>query len=260
MNADFNQEWIINVPLRVGGHKLQFDCFTGDFQTRVLSNGQIWERHIVEFILANVTPNRPFFDIGANIGFHSVMCQKIAKQKPTVVSVEPHPTIIQVLKKNRSQNNCDFHIVEAACWDSTGYVEMTSELGSDTGDTFVTSGDVKVPTVLIDDLADRFGHPKIIKMDIQGFEAEGILGAAQTIERGNMDVIVEFDPKISKRSSKNLMESFKLFEKNNYTPFFFRAHPAYAAELINYDILRSLNTLWLQREVSGMDLVFRQKK
>ena len=259
MNANINQEPITNVPFRFGGHKIQFDCFTGDFQTRVLKNGQIWERHIVEFILANVTPNRPFFDIGANIGFHSVICQKYSKEKPTVVSVEPHPTIIQVLKKNRSQNNCDFHIVEAACWASAGYVGMTLELGSDSGDTFVTSGDVKVPTVLIDDLADRFGHPKIIKMDIQGFEADAILGAAQTIERGDMDVIVEFHPKLSKRSSKNLMEAFELFEKNNYTPLFCRAHPGYAAELINYDILRSLNTFWLQKGVSGMDLVFRRR-
>ena len=260
MNANGNQSRIINVPFSFGGHKLQFDCFTGDFQTRVLSDGQIWERHIMEFTLANVTPNRPFFDIGANIGFHSVMCQKYSKEKPTVVSVEPHPTIIQVLKKNRSQNNCDFHIVEAACWDSSGYVEMNLELGSDTGDTFVTAGDVKVSTVLIDDLADRFGHPRIIKMDIQGFEADAILGAAKTIERGNLDVIVEFDPKISERSSKNLMESFMLFEKNNYTPCFFRAHPGYAAELISYDILRSFHTLWLQKKVSGMDLVFRRRK
>ena len=150
--------------------------------------------------------------------------------------------------------------MEAACWDSTGYVEMKLELGSDTGDTFVTAGDVKVSTVLIDDLADRFGHPRIIKMDIQGFEADAILGATKTIERGNIDVIVEFDPKLSKRSSKNLMESFKVFEKNNYTPFFFRAHPGYAAELISYDILRSFHTLWMRKEVSGMDLVFRRRK
>ena len=124
---------------------------------------------------------------------------KIFQRKKTVIAVEPHPSIIQAWKKNRSLNNCDFHIVEAACWDSTESVEMTLELGSDTGDTFVTSGDVKVPTVLIDDLSVRFGHPKIIKMDIRGLEADAIFGSAQNIERGNMDVIVEFDPKLSGR-------------------------------------------------------------
>ena len=47
---------------------------------------------------------------------------------------------------------------------------MNTKLGKDTGDTFVAAGDVRVPTIVIDDLAEKFGHPRIIKMDIQGFK------------------------------------------------------------------------------------------
>ena len=192
---DSDHQRIISVTCNFNKQKILFDCFEGDYQTDVLRRGKIWESHIIEFILANGTADRPFFDIGANIGFHSIMCQIFSKKIQSIVAVEPHPTIFKVLKKNRTQNNCNFHVVQAACWDATGVVEMKTELGKDTGDTFVNAGDVRVPTILIDDLAEKFGHPKIIKMDIQGFEANAILGAARTISKGNIDIIVEFHPK-----------------------------------------------------------------
>ena len=257
MNFNVPNPRIISVNCNYPGYDLVFDCFSGDFQTAVLQNNAYWERHIMGFISKNMSLNRPFFDIGANIGFHSIMCQKIITEKTIVVAVEPHPTILSVLKKNRSQNNCDFHIVEAACWDSNGYLEMRSELGSDTGDTFVSTGDLKIPAVLIDDLADKFGHPQIIKIDIQGFEADAILGAKKTIQRGDVFIILEFAPKLSKRSSNDLMKSFEIFEKNNYVPNFFRASPGWTYEMLTYDILRSLSIVWSENG-GAVDLIFRQ--
>ena len=165
---------------------LNLIVFLGTFGQKLLSREEVWGRHVASFIL-NINSNLVFFDIGANIGFHSIFLEKLSKKENTIVAVEPHPDILHVLKRNRMQNNCKFHIVEAACWDAPGYVYMNSALGRDTGDTFVTSGDVKIPTVTIDDLAENFGQPNIIKMDIQVFEADAIIGANKTIERGGLN-------------------------------------------------------------------------
>ena len=73
---------------------------------------------------------------------------------------------------------------------------MNSVLAKDTGDTFVTSGDVKIPTDTIDDLADNFGHPNIIKMDIQGLKQDAILGARKTIQKRWIEFFNRIPPKI----------------------------------------------------------------
>ena len=225
-------------------------------QTKCVSR-EVWERHIASFIL-NINSRLVFFDIGANIGFHSTFLEKLSKKENTIIAVEPHPDILHVLKKNRTQNSCKFHIVEAACWDAPGYVYMNSVLAKDTGDTFITSGDVKIPTVTIDDLADNFGHPNIIKMDIQGFEADAILGARKTIQRGGLNFLIEFHPKLAKRSSKDLISAISLFENYGYKPYFFRAHPWHAVAELDYDILKSIYKIWHENDLSGMDLVFSQ--
>ena len=79
---------------------------------------------------------------------------------------------------------------------------MNSVLAKDTGDTFVTSGDVKIPTVTIDDLADNFGHPNIIKMDIQGFEADRNSWREENDTKRWIEFFNRIPPKIGKKIIK----------------------------------------------------------
>ena len=50
MIRDGESTRIINLSCRFNNHNFYFDCFSGDFQTKVLSRGEVWERHIASFI------------------------------------------------------------------------------------------------------------------------------------------------------------------------------------------------------------------
>ena len=84
MIPDLESKRIINLSCRFNNHNFYFDCFSGDFQTKVLSRGEVWERHIASFML-NINTSLVFFDIGANIGFSIVYFWKNYLRKKTLL-------------------------------------------------------------------------------------------------------------------------------------------------------------------------------
>ena len=256
-----DESYLVNtrdLSFRFSNKEFYFRAFDGDFQTKVLENGQIWERHIFQYMLEKKDINRPIFDVGANIGFHSIMHQKFTENQGFVVAIEPHRKIADVLRHNVRQNNVSVEIIQKAVSKDCEELRIISPKG-DTGDTHIGLEGKQVEAIRIDDLTSKYGQPKLVKIDIQGFEADALIGAENTIKNGDVHFLVEFCPKLMHRSSEHIFDALKILEEQKYGVFFFRAHPGYASELLGYDILKSIYKLWHEQSASSMDLVFRQR-
>lgn len=73
------------------------NCDTSEFiQYRLFYFGQ-WEPNLTSFIYDRLTRNDVFIDVGANIGYFSLLASKKAK---SVISIEASPTIFKLLEKN----------------------------------------------------------------------------------------------------------------------------------------------------------------
>jgi FkbM family methyltransferase len=100
-----------------------------------------------------------------------------------VIAVEPDPHTVAVLRDNLKINaqKSNVEIVEAALGHNCGFVHFT--MGRDTMNR--VSHDRQEPTRMVrlrtmdDVIGDR--HPRLIKMDVEGYEAAVVGGAKRTL-------------------------------------------------------------------------------
>jgi FkbM family methyltransferase len=125
------------------------------------------------------------FDIGASFGAFSFAAAHFGG---TAIAVEPSPIATRFIKLQSQLNGFDknIRIVEACAGDMVGEVEMLASGVFSDGYFRIASGRssrelTKTKAVTIDHLADQFGPPTHIKIDVEGYEAVVIRGAKRTL-------------------------------------------------------------------------------
>ena len=114
------------------------------------------------------------WDIGANIGDHTRQYLDWGKQ---VVAVEPNPLAFECLK-----HNCpDARLLNAAASDTPRGSLQFMRLDNVGASRVNPSGDITVPTIILDDLTRDSPAPQFIKIDVEGWELAALKGASHTI-------------------------------------------------------------------------------
>jgi FkbM family methyltransferase len=130
-------------------------------------------------------PSMRLFDIGASYGAFSLVAAHFGG---TAVAVDPSPIATRLIRLQSKLNECEeqIRVVVACVSDAEGEKEMLSSGVFSDGYFRMTSGRssrelVKTNAVTIDRLADQFGRPTHIKIDVEGHEAAVIRGAKKTL-------------------------------------------------------------------------------
>lgn len=76
------------------------DCGFADFLTRRLILFGTWEPSLTEFFSRRLRPGDIFVDIGANIGYHTLLASKLVGPDGRVLAYEASPTIFAALARN----------------------------------------------------------------------------------------------------------------------------------------------------------------
>jgi len=135
-------------------------------------------------------------EVGANIGALSVPIAKRLGSEGKLICFEPQPQIHDVLLLNLREN-CDANWMchEAAVGDQVGTIAMQAlDLYADqvnTGGCEVGKGDLTVKIMRLDELG--LERLDLLKADVEGFEADVLRGARETIKRCRPKLYVECD-------------------------------------------------------------------
>jgi FkbM family methyltransferase len=160
--------------INLGGSYLQY--LTGDVET------------VVQDTLSEVvTPGRVVYDVGANIGFFTIVCSRLAGSTGRVYAFEPMPESAATLRHNVALNALEnTEVVEKAASSAGGTAELLiSEWSAfhalkseGISAPERTRGAVEVETVTLDDFASKSdaGPPDVVKIDVEGAELEVIKG------------------------------------------------------------------------------------
>ncbi len=142
-------------------------------------------------------PGMTVVEVGANIGAHTVAIAR-ACQPGTVYAFEPQRRVFQVLCANLALNDIENVVaLQQACGAEAGEVVVPPlnyrAPGNFGGISMLppTSVGERVPLVRLDDL--RLPACGLIKVDVEGFEAEVLKGATDTIARTRPLLYVEND-------------------------------------------------------------------
>lgn len=133
----------------------------------------------IELLKNFIKPHFTVYDVGANIGYHTLAFSKLAQD---VYAFEPNKKNLELLRKNAG--HCDNVVIyDFACSDknTTMYVEDfdTTKPGN-YGEMRMLDNGQECQSMRIDDIADIFG-PDLIKIDVEGHELQVLNGSIETI-------------------------------------------------------------------------------
>lgn len=135
-----------------------------------------------------------FLDVGANIGFYSILVARSGLAN-RVVAFEPDVRNRLQMGANLLINGLlsDVEIVAKAVSKETGSIEFLLSPDTVTGQSKVGAGAgaIQVETLRLDDLLDESGLRVFIKMDIEGHELEAIEGMERLLTANKVFMQVE---------------------------------------------------------------------
>lgn len=134
--------------------------------------------------------NGTVVDVGANIGFITVRAARTASR---VIAIEPHPMRFRYLERNVALNglnnvtclNCALGAAEG----ELVLYDVDPTLGPRPLDVSVTPGRGKCHRVPLRTLDSLVEEAELVKIDVEGYEAEVLLGASKLLARGPRLVI-----------------------------------------------------------------------
>jgi len=144
----------------------------------------MYEYEKQKLISRMVQPNTTFYDIGANVGFYTLL-GSVLVGTGKVFAFEPVPRNLSFLRRHLALNHVqNVEVLEFAVSNENGTalfeVEETNAMGH-----LAERGNIKVQTATLDSLLQqrRIQPPDYIKMDIEGAELPALRGAEQCIRQ-----------------------------------------------------------------------------
>jgi FkbM family methyltransferase len=160
-------------------------------------------------------------DVGANVGYFSILMSQIVGKQGQTIAFEPMPETVEVLRENIEVNHLEnVIVVAAAASDESGSVEILSDATDRATKTASMVGyHVEGPAqktivrcIRLDDYFDgSMRLPSLIKIDVEGAELMALKGAREIIARANPVLIIEIHGWGSPRSQEvlNLLGDFR---------------------------------------------------
>ena len=192
-----------HVAITFFGAKLH--CSTDDLIQRMILHFGVWEPDVSRVIEQNLKSGDVFVDIGANIGYDTLLASARVGRAGQVVAIEASPRTFALLQNNLALNPASVNVraINAAVSDKPGTLELyeisRTNIGAATtlasrGGTLMASVEARPLDQIL--TADEIQRLRLIKMDVEGAEPsilQNILGQL-SLYPPTMDLVVEASP------------------------------------------------------------------
>lgn len=160
---------------------------------------RLYEPEVTQVFKSHLKPGMSVIDIGANIGFFSMLSRSIVGHSGKVLSVEPNTYNARMIEASRLVNSFEnVRVLLTAASDQTGILTLHTEYSNGSvaniKDVDEVWNSVLVPAIVLDDIVGD-GDVNFIKIDIEGNEPAAMRGLTSTIERCKPFIVSEFTAK-----------------------------------------------------------------
>ncbi len=171
------------------------------------------EPDVARLLQDTVRPGWVCYDVGAHIGYVSLMLAHFTGRSGQVLAFEPDPSNGGRLTKNVAANHLDqvIRVVPCAVSSASGKGRFEKGRHSSTGKLALAARDdaLTVGAVALDDFAHVQGHPgpDLIKVDVEGTEADVLAGAASLLSRPRPTILCEVHSQEAAEATLSILQT-----------------------------------------------------
>lgn len=169
-----------------------------------------------------VKPGDVILDVGANIGYFSLLFANWLRGRGEIHAFEPFPGTVERFRRNLALNPGLERLVflhETAMSDFVGSIAMSAPDGGNSGCNYLsTGGEGHVGVTTLDAFVEEQGLLRIdlIKIDVEGSEAALLRGARKTMERLRPLVMIEVNAGTLRRFRQTAADVVSLLGRYRY--------------------------------------------
>jgi len=171
---------------------LWFDGADDQLVRWIRSQG-VWEADVMKLLSRTLRPGGVFVDVGAHVGFHSVLAGQLVGPGGKVFAVEPAPWAVDLLRANVMRHGLDVTVLPFAASDTAGTVRLALDEAHRSGAHLSEAEDaVEVEARPLDELLPDVAVD-VLKVDVEGAEPLVLRGAGGLLRRSpHVLAVVEF--------------------------------------------------------------------
>ena len=168
----------------------------------ILLRGGFYEPESTDLFRRSLAEGAVVLDIGANIGWYTLLAGKAVGPSGKVVACEPEPHSVRLLERSVKLNRLtNVVLVEKCVSDKNGdailHLSATNAGGHSILQSADSVSDVRVDSITIDELCHQLSLERVdvIKMDAEGAEPLIFVGASSLLSRAQpRHVLMEYSP------------------------------------------------------------------
>jgi hypothetical protein len=174
-------------------------------------------------------PGMTFLDVGANVGYFSAIASSLVGPKGTIIALEPEPKNHALLRETTLANpGPTYYLLQVAAsakkGTSTFHVSSSNCGDNRLADGTVVSDEQEWSSITVDcDTLDNLFQeknlplPDLIKIDVQGFEADVIAGCANILKtKQSIALMIEFWPEGLRLAGKSPLEFLRTIREQGF--------------------------------------------
>jgi len=158
-----------------------------------------YEKYETGLMLSQINNNSVCIDVGANIGYYTLLMAEIAKK---VYAIEPDQKCFEILKKNVEENNLKNVVLINKAASNKKEKKYLVRDKNNQGNNRIKPNPSKSPfdkgdfvlAETLDNMLINEQKISLIKIDTQGWETEVIEGAKKIIKRNKPTMFLEYTP------------------------------------------------------------------